>query len=175
MTNIFQAKPFMYEDLEQYVEGALSVTKEKISTESESTVYRFTVTYYDGVYEELIISERYGMNDYYKEPAYKKFDVKGQLIERRNYVLGWMHHVMDVPACEVYEYDNDGKVFRTTKRYLSFGKYHRKFGAAEIVEHIDDGVESFRVFNGENEVTDYFSGIELESDAFAFQWEMICK
>lgn len=175
MTNVFQANPFMHSDLEEYVEGAFSVIKEVISSETESKVYRFTVTYYNGSYEELIISERYGMNDYYKEPAYKKFDVKDQLIEKRNYVLGWVHHVLDVPACVVYEYDNDGKVFRTTTRYVSFGKLRREFGPAEIVEHIDNGVESFRVFNGDDEVTDYFAGIELDSDAFAFQWEMICK
>lgn len=175
MTHIYQAKPFMYGDLEQYVAGAHSVNKELISTESESKVYRFTVTYYDGSYEELIISERYGMNDYYKEPAYKKFDVKDQLLEKRNYVLGWIHHVLDKPACVVYEYDNDGKVFRTRTRYISFGKFHREFGPAEIVEHIYNGIESFRVFNGEDEVTSYFIGIELDSDAFAFQWEMICK
>lgn len=175
MTHIFQDKPFMYGDFEQYVASAISVIKELLSTESESKVYRFTVTYPDGTTEEIIISERYGMNDYYKETAYKRFDVRGQLVERRNYVLGWVHHVMDVPACEVYEYDNDGKMFRTTKRYISFGKFRREFGAAEIVEHIDNGVESFRVFNGEDEVTSYFEGIELDSDAFAFQWEMICK
>ncbi len=157
--------PEHLQDIYKYIGGrSFKIHKESVH------LTRYTIFNEDN-YEVIYADNTMGCNDWNDTPGVQIFRYDDTLLQYCHYVLGYKHHINSLIFSEVIYGDEPNQV--VCGKVWKFGRLHSSRSQPSVRHFTNGSLESYEVWVKGEDQTQYFEGLEFDSEEYHFQWSML--